>query len=229
MLSIQVPFKPKSLKLLPVVLILDCSGSMYPYMPELNQAIKGMLQQFCENKQNYELKVAIITFSDQAHLKGFESPKMILEHWQDLKAYGKSALGAAFGDLHELLCDLSKLSQPLYRPVLCLISDGMPSDKDELTNNLSLLLSEDSLFCKCERFALAIKNETDQPWLDLFLCYNNSNREVKSLQSFEPNEILNFIETVTYSTVATVSTAECVAQTHQKNNKVHLDFSSHQK
>ena len=97
----NIPFDPSKFtaakaKPLPVILLLDVSGSMGgEKIRNLNDAVRDMLEGFrdTENSET-EIWVAIITFGDQVKLhQKLVSAGQI--QWQDLSAGGSTPLGVA--------------------------------------------------------------------------------------------------------------------------------------
>ncbi len=97
----NTPFDPSKFtapkaKPLPVILLLDVSGSMSgDKIRNLNDAVRDMLDTFSDTENGEtEIHVAIITFGAQVTLhQPLASASTI--HWQDLSAGGMTPLGTA--------------------------------------------------------------------------------------------------------------------------------------
>ncbi len=98
----NIPFDPSKFtapkaKPLPVVLLLDVSGSMSgEKIRNVNDAVRDMLDTFSDTENGEtEIHVAIITFGSQVALhQPLASASDI--HWQDLSAGGMTPLRIAY-------------------------------------------------------------------------------------------------------------------------------------
>ena len=155
-------------KKFPLLLLLDRSGSMDEYgkIDELNEAVGKMLQSFSEVKTT-EIQVGIITFGETADI---HSPLMpasnLVPKWEDLLADGRTPMGAAFKIAKEILEDKEQISFKAYRPLVILVSDGMPTDpwETELDNFINTGLSK-----KCDRMAMSIGKDAQLEPLEKFV------------------------------------------------------------
>lgn len=168
----NIPFDPSKFtaakaKPLPVILLLDVSGSMGgEKIRNLNDAVRDMLEVFrdTENSET-EIWVAIITFGDQVKLhQKLVSAGQI--QWQDLSAGGSTPLGVALQMAKAMIEDKDIVPSRAYRPTVVLVSDGQPTDDWE--NPLKRFIS-DGRSGKCDRMAMAIGAQADETVLGKFI------------------------------------------------------------
>lgn len=180
---------------LPVILIVDISGSMNTggKILAVNSAISEMLKTFQEEMSEYvEIQVAIITFGNKESILYQELKPVSMVQWVDLNAAGSTPMGAAFKLAQQLIEDKQIIPSRAYAPSLVLISDGVPTDNWEDTLK-ELLASERA--AKAARFALAIGDDAQQEMLQEFL-HNNGQRVMKA---HEAADIHKFFRWVTMS------------------------------
>jgi len=158
-----VSVKPKPL---PVILLLDVSGSMSgEKIEKLNKAVKDMLESFCdvENGER-EIHVAAITFGKEVKV---HQPLVSANEikWQDLSAGGGTPLDIALIMAKEMIADKAILPSRAYCPVVVLISDGQPNNgwKKPLDDFIG-----EGRSAKCERMSLAIGADADEAVLGKF-------------------------------------------------------------
>lgn len=153
---------------LPVVLLLDVSGSMggSPII-SLNQAVREMISTFAnEDDIRAEIHVSVITFGDVAKLYTPLSPaKSIM--WQDMNAAGMTPLGGALEIAKNLIEDKSIITGRAYRPTVILVSDGSPNDAGWEIKMQTFI--NDGRSQKADRMALAIGAHADENMLRDFL------------------------------------------------------------
>lgn len=168
----NIPFDPSKFtaakaKPLPVILLLDVSGSMGgEKIRNLNDAVRDMLEVFrdTENSET-EIWVAIITFGDQVKLhQKLVSAGQI--QWQDLSAGGSTPLGVALQMAKAMIEDKDIVPSRAYRPTVVLVSDGQPTDDWE--NPLKGFIS-DGRSGKCDRMSMAIGAQADETVLGKFI------------------------------------------------------------
>ena len=160
-------FTVSTVKPMPVILLLDCSGSMSgEKIRNLNDAVRDMLEVF-RNTENgeCEIHVAIITFGAEVKLhralaSAGDTP------WDDLFASGGTPLGVAFQMAKAMIEDKDVIPSRAYRPTVVLVSDGQPNDTWE--NPLQAFIS-DGRSAKCDRMAMAIGADADEVVLGKFL------------------------------------------------------------
>ncbi|WP_104712962.1 vWA domain-containing protein [Helicobacter cetorum] len=144
-------------KAIPLILLADVSSSMSGEpINMLNQALKEMIDTLrSEEKMELYFKVAIITFGGSVHLHTplTESSKIDLHI---LQASGNTPMGMALKMAKEMIEDKEILKGRDYRPAVCLLSDGAPTDSYE--EPLRAFLSE-GRSAKCQRLGVYIGRE----------------------------------------------------------------------
>lgn len=113
--------------------LLDTSGSMEgEKITALNEALRSVaptVQESAQNNARGELVVHAIQFDDGARWVSadFQTgvPGKDFEWPTDLVAQGQTDLGAALAMVAD---ELSTLPNNAFRPVICLVTDGQPSD-----------------------------------------------------------------------------------------------------
>jgi len=153
---------------LPVILLLDVSGSMHgDPINSLNQSLKEMISTFADEEDvRAEINVAVITFGGEAKLHTPYRPARAIE-WTDMSATGYTPLGGALDIAKNMIEDKTLISGRAYRPTVVLVSDGAPNDSgweskmDDFINN--------GRSKKADRMALAIGSGADENMLKRFL------------------------------------------------------------
>ena len=150
-------FTASKAKPLPVILLLDTSGSMYgDKISSLNDAVRKMLGTFTkEESQANEFLVSVITFGGTASLAYPPTPASELEY-ASLSADGGTPLGAAIDVAKSLIEDREQTPGRAYRPLVVLVSDGVPTDAWETKLDQFI---QDGRSAKCDRMALGIGRE----------------------------------------------------------------------
>ena len=160
-------FTAPTAKPLPVILLLDCSGSMSgEKIRNLNDAVRDMLEVFRDTENGEtEIHVAIITFGAEVKLhQALASAGDI--RWHDLSASGGTPLGTAFKMAKAMIEDKNVVPSRAYCPTVVLVSDGRPGDSWE--NPLQAFIKE-GRSAKCDRMAMAIGADADEEVLGKFL------------------------------------------------------------
>ncbi len=118
-------------KTLPVILLLDNSGSMSAddHIVTLNNAVNTMLKSFRElDSIIATISVAVITFGGEAKL--LQELKLAGESSDvKLEACGGTPYGMALRIAKEMIEDREKLPKRSYRPMVITVSDGLPNDE----------------------------------------------------------------------------------------------------
>lgn len=153
--SFKMPEQIKSsAKVLPVILMLDVSGSMTgPPMETLNDSVKKMLTSFSKDESaNVDIHVAIVTFGGDAELR-IPLTKAGAVSWTDMVASGGTPLGSAITIVREMVENKDIIPSNAYRPTIMLVSDGIPTDNWRADFDRFLNAPRSS---KCHRLALGI-------------------------------------------------------------------------
>ena len=155
-------------KPLPVVLLLDVSGSMAgTKIAALNRAVRDMLETFQgELQHDSQITVSIITFGGVSRLHLPITPASQVS-WTDMTADGGTPLGAALSLAKKLVEDKSTIPSRAYRPTVVLVSDGHPTD--EWQGPLGDFV-EQGRSSKCDRMSMAIGSDADQSVLSAFIA-----------------------------------------------------------
>lgn len=190
----NTPFDPSKFtapkaKPLPVILLLDVSGSMGgEKIQNLNDAVRDMLDVFRGNETSEtEIWVSIITFGSEVTLhQPLTSANDI--QWQALAAGGMTPLGVALEMAKAMIEDKDVVPSRAYRPTVVLVSDGQPDNgwKGALREFVN-----EGRSAKCDRMAMAIGADADEAVLGAFikdtqnpLFYAENARQMKDFFKF---------------------------------------------
>lgn len=184
---------------LPVILLLDASGSMAQdgKIESLNGAVADLLGALArEESLRAAVHVGVLAFSNEvlAHLDVMPADQA-LAAWRPLEAGGRTAMGATFEQCRRLLENRDLITSRSYRPTLVLVSDGIPTDEWETT--LQQLLDSPRA-SKATRLAMGIGPDADLSMLSRFL----HNSEIPVFNAAGAREITRFFRWVTMSVVA---------------------------
>jgi len=181
---------------LPVILLLDVSGSMYGgKINSLNLAVKEMIRSFSEEESTKaEINVGIITFGSNTQLHTDMQPAKNIE-WTDMEADGMTPLGKALQEAKNLIEDKNKIPSKSYRPTVVLVSDGYPNDNWE--GILDEFINEGRT-SKCDKWALGIGEDADFDMLEKFI----NDREKKVFKAEDASQVIKFFRFITMSTTA---------------------------
>ena len=179
---------------LPVILLLDGSGSMAgEKIDTLNAAVNEMITSFKSGAQNeVAIQIAIITFSGGG--ANYAVPLSAVSDIAEvaLRANGATPMGAALRMAKDLIEDKETISSKSYRPAVVLVSDGMPNDEWQGAMSGFIKSGRSS---KCDRFAMAIGGDADRGVLGMFL--EGSENQVFEAQ--DAGKIKDFFRFVTMS------------------------------
>jgi|HubBroStandDraft_4_1064222.scaffolds.fasta_scaffold22743_2 Mg-chelatase subunit ChlD len=130
-----------------VIIMADCSGSMMHggKIQALNFAIAEMLQQFAEwerTQASCQVLIRAIAFSATPEWHVPEPLPVGHVRWTPLQAVpkGRTNMAPAFRLAASVLTS-DKLERRAFNPVLLLITDGMPTDPDDIDGALAELMS----------------------------------------------------------------------------------------
>lgn len=197
-------FTSTKAKPLPIILLLDESNSMSgDKIERLNEAVIRMLNSFRkEETQASEFLVSIIGFGgdyqdgmDGQSAKILNHPTAASEiRFEGLSAFGWTPLGEALKLAKALIEDKEKTPSRAYRPLVILVTDGLPTDEwrapffDFVENGRS---------AKCDRMALGVGGDTDMDMLGKFVA--GTGHEVFTTD--QADGIIKFFKFVTMSVV----------------------------
>jgi uncharacterized protein YegL len=183
-------------KTLPVVLLLDTSGSMHENgkIAVLNSAVNEMLTSFKNlDATNASISVSIITFGGNAQI--CQELKPVSEIGEiNMIASGMTPMGGAVRLAKEMIENKEIITSRTYRPTVVLVSDGMPNDSWE---DAIELFKNDGRSAKCYRMAMGIGVEegtTEHKVLENFI----SNEE-RVYSAEDASNIRKFFKYVTMS------------------------------
>jgi uncharacterized protein YegL len=184
---------------LPVIILADTSGSMSVdgKISALNEAIQNMVSTFKqESARQAEIQVGVITFGgEQAEMHTPLVKASGVEAMEPLRATGRTPMGNAFELTTKVLEDKELITSRDYRPVVILLSDGIPTDSWK-SGLESLCNSERGQ--KASRFAMAIGAEAN---IDVLEAFNND-LEAPVFKAHEARDIHRFFRAVTMSVTA---------------------------
>lgn len=149
-------------KVLPVVLLLDVSGSMAgDKIRILYESVNRMIEELdkLSKKQECGFKIAIITFGNEVRVDlRYTAVKDLRGKVTPVNAGGMTPLGKALDLAKDMIDDKTETPGRWYKPAVVLVSDGMPNDQYE--GPLQQFIGE-GRSAKTQRFSLAIQANLD--------------------------------------------------------------------
>lgn len=162
-------YKAPEAKKLPVILLLDVSGSMRgAKIDSLYDATIDMIETFVAAQAKEQIiDVSIITFGDSVELHTSYTPVKELQATgiSPFRASGMTPMGTALKMAKDMIDDKQVTPSRIYRPAVILVSDGGPTDDWE--EPMDRFIS-DGRSAKCQRFAVAIGADADKKVLERF-------------------------------------------------------------
>ena len=163
-------YKAPTLKTLPVILLLDVSGSMYgEKINALYDATQIMIKGFEEaNSREKKIDVAIITFGNEIklHTSYTNVTEFVKKGLSTFSASGGTPLGEALRMAKDMIEDKNVTPSNIYRPAVILVSDGEPTDHWETSMDN---FKNGGRSSKCQRFSVAIGNDANETILKKFV------------------------------------------------------------
>ena len=153
---------------LPVILLVDASGSMSVEgkIETLNQAVAEMLDSFSEQDDlRGQIHVMVIIFGGNEAIIHQELQPVSEVKWDTMTASGRTPMGGAFDLTLKVFEDREQIPLRAYRSTLVLVSDGLPTD--EWREPLQRLLTSER-GSQADRFALSIGDDADMEILETF-------------------------------------------------------------
>ena len=225
----QILFNPGSFtapqaKPMPVILVLDNSGSMSgEKIGTLNAAVREMLETFKESAcPEAVFNVAIVTFGTGIHLfqemtdadsvnwqdiaiSDTETCKSLTGKWDDAAARG-TPLGTTLKIVKSLIEDKTIIPSRAYRPAVILVSDGHPTDSWDAQLRAFIREGRSS---KCDRWAMAIGRDADAKVLERFLegATNPDGTQRKLLYAKDAKTLRDNFKFITMTVTNTVAVA----------------------
>ena len=206
-------------RVLPLIILLDASGSMNEIIDErgmvrtgqtifmdgrewevvtggrsklqiTNDAMRVMIEAF-GTVDRADVQVSVIAFGGS----GPARVHLPLEssgkvQWQDYQADGDTPMGSAFQLAKQLMEDRSTIPSDAYRPTIVLISDGMPTDANWEASLQALI--GDGRSKKAARMALGI-GTADRRMLEKFLGEKNRDYLFEADQAAGMIRFFNFL------------------------------------
>ena len=213
-------FTTNKAKPLPVVLLIDVSGSMNEVISDsyertgrtivedgqtweivkggvsriqvLNQAVTEMIASFAKEEQlEHEFLVSVVTFGAGVNIH-LPPTKASRVDWTPLSAGGETPLGEAIATAKRLIEDKETTPSRAYRPVVVLVSDGRPTDRWEASLDNFVGTGRST---KCDRVAVAIGTGTDEAMLQKFIAGTSN----ALFHAADAEQILDAFQRVTMS------------------------------
>lgn len=156
---------------LPVILLLDVSGSMSgDKIKKLHEAVLDMINCFVDqSKKETYIKVAIFTFGRETnlHTPYTDAKELNANGIGEFTADGGTPLGHILNMAKGLIEDKEETLGSDYTPSVVLVSDGAPNDhwEEPLRNFIN-----DGRSAKTQRIAVAIGSDADKDMLSKFTC-----------------------------------------------------------
>lgn len=184
-------------KTLPVILLLDTSGSMgdNAKISTLNSAVNTMLDSFRNlDSTNAAISVAIVTFGGSAEIYQPLTPVSKIGT-VNMSANGGTPMGGAIDLAKGMVENKEIITSRTYRPTVVLVSDGMPNDGD--WSGAIQRFKNDGRSAKCYRMAMGIgvrEGTTEYKVLESFISV-----EEKVYTASDASTLKNFFKYVTMS------------------------------
>jgi uncharacterized protein YegL len=191
-------FQVQSARPLPIIVLADTSGSMTMdgKLDALNKGLKDMLTSFAgESRLRAEIQVSVITFGGTAAVNLPLTPAHQLEGFTPLTAEGSTPLGAALSLASDMIEDKECIPSRAYKPVVVLVSDGLPTDSWQAP---FARLANGERSSKATRFAMAIGSDADEAMLGDFA----NDLEAPLFRAENASDIHRFFRAVTMSVSA---------------------------
>lgn len=171
---------------LPVILLIDTSGSMEENLDILNYSIREMLQRLkSESREGINIEIMMITFGREAHLHlPLTEVKKI--KFANFIAGGATDFVGGIKLLREKTQEINFYNS--FNPVLILLSDGYPELDGGWRRELESFL-QDERIKKSERFALGIGDGYNEVILEQFTSSSENIFEAR-----EAYEIYDFFK-----------------------------------
>lgn len=182
-------FKAQVKKILPLIMLIDTSSSMFGCMDELNTSTREMIETLKRQESlRAEIHISFITFGkDGARLQTPLTPVSSIE-FEDFIEGGMTPLGGALRIAKEMVEDRNIVPSNSYRPTVIMLSDGGPNDVWEEPFRSFI---EEGRSKKCERMSLGI----GQGYIYKILEKFSSNGKV--FEAKDASNIVDFFKFVT--------------------------------
>ena len=188
-------FASKTARPIPVIIMADTSGSMSVdgKIDAMNQALREMVNTFAgESRLNAEIHLSVITFGRVAEEHLPLTPAHRISGFNDLHAEGMTPLGGAIGLARQIIEDKEQVPSRAYRPVIVLVSDGLPTDNWEQEFDA---FKQSDRAQKATRMAMAIGNDADETMLEEFI----NDLEAPLFKANNASDVIKFFRAVSMS------------------------------
>ena len=207
-------FKYRTARRLPVILLLDTSGSMFgEKIDVLNSSIQSMLNDFASvDSSEVEICVAIYQFGPEAQeVLPLMSAAEAEKKFTSMSADGSTPLGSVLRlAKNSLLENREAITSRDYRPIVLLASDGEPNDSWETA--FEEFCSE-GRSAKCTRMAIAIGVYDGDKAHDMLKNFVTKDQKVFSAS--DAREIRAFFQIFSQTTVAKASSITATIKSEQ--------------
>lgn len=188
-------------RMLPIIMMLDCSGSMDgEKINALNIAIKDFIISLQKNEtRKVVYGTAIYTFSGNGvqnilplkNVKDFDVHKDL----QTMTADGQTPMGEALQTVKQFINEEEAFKR-CYRPIIMVVSDGAPNDSwekplDEFVN--------EGRTSRCERYAVSIGADRGTEQYDVLLKFTGDPEKIYDADQVV--KISRFFKTISKSIV----------------------------
>ena len=211
-------FKFQGARRLPVILMLDTSGSMSgSKIDVLNTAVREMLNDFASvDSSEVEIYTAIYTFGpDAQEIIPFMAAYEAERQYRELTAGGGTPLGAALNLVkNSVLENKETITTRDFRPIILLASDGEPNDDWE---SMFADFCETGRSSKCSRMALSIGVGPGTEAYSMLERFVSADQKV--FPASDAREIKDFFNMFSQTTIARLNTftAKQKAVVHEEN------------
>ena len=193
-------FSTSQARPLPVLLLLDTSGSMRAddKIEALNVGVQELLDALRNEDDGMgSIHVAVIAFGGDEARTALSLQPVGEAQLERLDAGGRTPLGSAFTLARELLEDRDAIPSRAYRPTVALLSDGIPTDEWE--EPLSRLLSSERA-SKATRMAVGVGADADR---NVLLRFADDVRRIEHAP-----QIRDYLQFVTMTVVEQAASAD---------------------
>lgn len=194
---------------LPVILLLDSSGSMElnNRIGVMNHAVREMLESFKKSSNTIaSISVAIITFcgtSAKIHLPLTAVDELDLDTFQNMVANGSTPMGGAISTAKSIIEDKEQIPSRAYRPTVVLVSDGKPMDRWQEPLRA---FKEEGRSAKCYRMAMGIEVDRSSEAYEVLKSFASDEEQV--FDGGDAAKIGEFFQYVTMSTTARIKAGD---------------------
>lgn len=197
-------FTASTTRPLPVILMLDVSGSMSQNgkIEALNRAVGEMLRTFSRAESTIaDIQVLVVTFGGNEEVsypfgRELRPARDVAAEWKgDLEAQGLTPLGKTLKEVKDYIEDRGSFPRNAYRPVVILLSDGEPQEHTYSYEVEAPKFTGDGRTAKCARYAMAIGDGAHEDLLRAFASRSRQGGQY-FFHSSDAGDIVHFLEMV---------------------------------